>query len=414
MKKSLKSLLLALLCFSLAFAFCACDKSSSGADKPFEYSFELKEDDDGNKYYAITDYSISDEASEIIAKNANGFYFSDAYNGTNKDTEAYKREKEIYESLKTVVIPETEENIAVKEIQADAFKLRSEITSVTIGSNIETIGDGAFSGCSGITELTIPFVGGKQGGVNGERVFGYIFGTTEYTGGTSVTSYYNVSGSGTYYLPSSLTKVTITGSDKQNENYVEDTNKVIDGIIEKYCFYGCTTLKEIVFTATDNISYIGANAFNGCTSLLSLTVPGTIEYIGESAFSGCTSLIKVNYDSETKTMFSGFSSVKNIYASAFSGCTSFGSIGNGKIVLPASLERLCAHAFDKTVFTEIDFSAATALKVYSYAVSNMSKLATASGLSSVNSFEHSSFYNCEKLSPVEGYETYFVECLEEN
>lgn len=43
----------------------------------------------------------------------------------------------------------------VTEIAADAFKKDTKLKNVTIGSNIETIGSNAFSGCSNLTKVTI-------------------------------------------------------------------------------------------------------------------------------------------------------------------------------------------------------------------------------------------------------------------
>lgn len=44
----------------------------------------------------------------------------------------------------------------VTKIASGAFKNQNKMTSVTIGKNIETIGDNAFSGCSALKKIVIP------------------------------------------------------------------------------------------------------------------------------------------------------------------------------------------------------------------------------------------------------------------
>ena len=78
-------------------------------------------------------------------------------------------------------------------IAANAFKDSTSITSATIPSSVTSIGQGAFSGCSSLETMTIPFVGAEAGKTENDTYqypFGYIFGTASYTGGTSTSQYY--------------------------------------------------------------------------------------------------------------------------------------------------------------------------------------------------------------------------------
>ena len=50
-----------------------------------------------------------------------------------------------------VVIPD-----GIREIQNGAFANRSDITSVWFPESLETIGEYAFLGCNGLTELRLP------------------------------------------------------------------------------------------------------------------------------------------------------------------------------------------------------------------------------------------------------------------
>lgn len=78
-------------------------------------------------------------------------------------------------------------------------------------------------------------------------------------------------------------------------------------------FAGCINLKTIQFPPS--LKYIGANAFDGCSSLEKISLPG-LDRIDNSAFSGCTSLKEVRIPS----------TLQNIGDGAFSGCSNLADI----------------------------------------------------------------------------------------
>ena len=178
-----------------------------------------------------------------------------------------------------IKIPATYNGGTVVSIESSAFADCTGITSVIIPDSVTSIGLGAFSGCSSLESITIPFVGAEAGKTSSDTYqypFGYIFGTTSYTGGKEVyQSYYGSSTyyitSNTYYIPSSLRSVTVTG-----------------GNILYGAFYNCSMLTSV--TIPDSVTSIGRSAFNGCTGLASVIIPESVTSIGEGAFSGCSSL----------------------------------------------------------------------------------------------------------------------------
>ena len=84
----------------------------------------------------------------------------------------------------------------------------------------------------------------------------------------SIKQYYGSSSSTTYYIPSSLRNVTITGG------------KLFYG-----AFYNCSNLVNI--TLGDDVDYIGDYAFYNCSNLVNITLGDDVEYIGDCAFYNC-------------------------------------------------------------------------------------------------------------------------------
>ena len=105
--------------------------------------------------------------------------------------------------------------------------------------------------------------------------------------------------------------------------------KIVKGGDYYYNYYGCYTLDDVIgnqafdgcssltsLTLPSSVTSIGSSAFSGCSGLTSLTLPSSVTSIGESAFSGCSGLTSLTLPS----------SVSSIGESAFSGCSGLSSI----------------------------------------------------------------------------------------
>ena len=146
-----------------------------------------------------------------------------------------------------VVIPDTYDNISITAIANGVFKNNTNITSVTLSSNLTAIGNNAFYKCTGLTgDLTIP------------------------SGVTSIGEYafYNCSKLTSMTLPSSLTS------------------------IGNQAFYGCRGLTGSLVIPS-GVTSIGSYTFYNCSGLTSVTIPASITSINSEAFYGCTSLVVV-------------------------------------------------------------------------------------------------------------------------
>ena len=156
----------------------------------------------------------------------------------------------------------------VTSIGDGAFSGRSGLTSITIPNSVTSIGYCAFRDCSGLTSITIP----NSVTAIGDEAFFSCSGLTSITIPNSVTSigdyaFYNCSGLTSITIPNSVTNIGI------------------------YAFSGCTNLTSV--TIPNSVTTIEYEAFAGCRSLTSVTIPNSVTRIDDLAFIGCTSLTDV-------------------------------------------------------------------------------------------------------------------------
>ena len=263
----------------------------------------------------------------------------------------------------------------VTSIGSYAFCGCSGLTSITIPDSVTSIGSSAFSGCRSLEEITIPFVGAEAGKTSSDTYqypFGYIFGTSYYTGGTAVEQrYYGSSTSSTtystYYIPSSLRSVTVTG-----------------GNILYGAFYNCSMLTPV--TVGNGVESIGSYAFYNCSDLTSITIPASVTSIGDYAFSNCSGLTSITIPD----------SVTSIGLDAFSYCSGLKSvtIGNGVTSIGNETFYGCTGLTSVTIG-----NAVTSIGIYAF--SGCSNLTSVFIPDSVTSIGRGAFENCSVLTSVD-------------
>ena len=160
-----------------------------------------------------------------------------------------------------------------------------------IPNSVTSIGEWAFSGCSGLTSVTIP----NSVTSIGNGAFGDCSGLTSVTIPNSVTSI----GSSAFDNCSGLTSVTIPNSVTK---------------IGEYAFVDCSGLTSV--TIPNSVTSIGCAAFYGCSGLTSMTIPNSVTSIDEGTFYSCSGLTSVTIPN----------SVTSIESEAFYGCSGLTSV----------------------------------------------------------------------------------------
>lgn len=297
------------------------------------------------------------------------------------------------------------------------YAYSTQITKIVVNDGITGITKGAFYGCSSLKEMTLPFVGDSRyysSSYGYESLFGYIFGEASYTGATSTQQYYlNYSGEMTgeyYYIPTSLTKVTITDASTIyygaffNCSYLKELN-LNDEIktIEDYAFYGCSKIDT--FKLPSALTSLGANAMNKCDALTDIEIPVGVKVINNYTFYDCGKLSTVKFHSEITSIgsysFSGCSTLKNvdlpeqltsIGSYAFADCASFTAI-----VIPDKVKTIDSYAFAGCSKVENVTVGKSVKTIGNNAFQNLSKITEIVFPNSVTSIGSATLKGCSSL-----------------
>lgn len=217
----------------------------------------------------------------------------------------------------------------------------NQVTSYHLGSNVQSIGENAFRGCSGMTSVS---------------------------------------------MPSALSSIGDNAFRDCSNLYSVDLPDYLNSV-GAYAFAECTSLTSVFIP--DYVSSIGRSAFFGCSSLTSVTIPSSVTDLGVSSFDECPNMTSVTinsnaiisattYDRNLKSFFGDFNrsytlgqGVTSIGNHAFSGCYCMTSV-----IIPSTLTSIGSYAFincinlswvkitDMQAWCAIDFADAYANPLY--------------------------------------------------
>ena len=249
-----------------------------------------------------------------------------------------------------------------------AFSDCTSLTSITIPNSVTSIGNYAFSRCTGLTSITIP----SSVTSIGNYAFNECTGLTSITIGSGIASIGNCA----FNKCTGLTAVHITDlvawcnisfilmfEHSSNPLYYAhilylNDQEIIDLVIPEgvtnisdYAFEGCSSLTSV--TIPNSVTSIGNGVFSRCTGLTSITIPESVTSIDWHAFYDCSSLTSITIPNSVTSIGSGVfnectsltsitipNSVTSIGHSAFSRCT-----GLTSITIPNSVTSIGNYAF---------------------------------------------------------------------
>ena len=215
----------------------------------------------------------------------------------------------------------------------DWRKHNSTAKKITMGDEVEEIGDDAFNNCKGLDDLEI--------GKNVRRIGKYAFYFTNIKNLVVPDNVRVIDDCAfadvpleTLVLGNSLDSIGAEafegGGDRNHHNFIE-TLTIPSSVtyIGELAFRGCERLKTIIIKEGQPLT-IGERAFTYCQELSSVYIPNSAIEIREEAFRYCTKLTSVSIGDNIKTI--------GMYA--FAGCPNIVNLTLGK-----GLEEIGSGAF---------------------------------------------------------------------
>ncbi len=198
----------------------------------------------------------------------------------------YNYDTSKYEAVANPFDDEIDEGIV--SISYSAFSGVTGLTNLTLPESLKTIYDDAFSGCTDLTEISfydgIQYIGSNafkdttwlEESNNGFAVAGdYLYKYVGKGGAITVPNNVKIIGSEAFALDSNITRAVIQ----------DGVEKIMGG-----AFYRCENLQTVVVSGT--VQSIGNQAFYGCKNLSRITFNEGLVSIGEKCFISCS---KLNY-----------------------------------------------------------------------------------------------------------------------
>lgn len=261
--------------------------------------------------------------------------------------------------IQSIILPNS-----IIEIGNYAFRNSLNLNSLTIGTGVTSIGNGAFQQDNNrkITKVfwlcTTP-----PNGYNGVKAYvNYVTNEQYALDNQYVYSFLNskFEVEGTVYVPNnavertcdvvdcsydeSISRITIAEqvanrgiylSVKNIRQYAFYGNEHIaalemsnDGIIEERAFFSNSKLKTV--TIGNNIKELGKETFSYCSTLSQINIPNSVTALGKSIFRGCSSLTDISLGRQ----------VVNLPENSFCECTSL-----KQIVIPENIVSIGNNAF---------------------------------------------------------------------
>ena len=315
MKNYLKSVSIVLVLLSVFLLFAACGKKQAEG-----LQFTLNED--GASYTVALNTNITENSHSGPAKYDDpNIVIPASYN--DLPVTAISLSGFSNTGITSVTIPDT-----IKTIGRRAFHGCEQLQTVTFeaGSQLQTIDDEAFDGCTALTEITLPHSVTAIGSLafqsctslttftwpDGVAVLGdqlkncYNLKSILFTENSTLhtieaEAFYRYEGFNLENIefPKSLTTIgasAFANSKLQSVTFPNDSALINIG---EGAFSDCDSLTSIAFGENSALQTIGKNAFSHCDSLIKFRVPKTVRTIEENAFISCENLRILTFEEES-------------------------------------------------------------------------------------------------------------------
>ena len=317
-------------------------------------------------------------------------------------------------------------NSYIQKLEEHPFYLKGlvegTIESIKL-SNVTSLGNGAFYGCSSLKEVSFP-----NAKSTGAQAFQYCISLIEITDASFPKATYIDSSA--FEGCSSLTKVSFPKATGINLGAFGDCSSLTEVSIPNVtdigqaAFSGCSSLTEVSFPKATGISSyafsscsslteateasfplvtsIGQYAFDHCSSLTRVSFP-KVTYLGDTAFRECSNLTSVSIPKATKIDSRAFYKCSKLTSVSFPEATSIGSSafnycsGLTKVSFPNATS-IGGSAFSScSSLTEVSIPNATSIGDNAF---NSCSGLTSVSFPEVTSIGSGAFQNCSGLTTI--------------
>ena len=262
-------------------------KSSLSTDGIIENSVDINASSDSESSHEPTAEEL--RAAELKEDEKN--YVYKEYQSGTLHIVGYKGK------LEDLVIPEKYSNKVITGIDPMAFSGCSQIKSVTISKNIQSISlnnrscnMNPFYDCIYMKNIYVD---------EGNRYFASVDGVLYNKSKTELLFYPSYKSNSSYTILDSVTKIEV-GAFQRNGIVTEVILPKNIKTISKEAFLECTSLQKIEIPS--GITEISESLFSGCKSLNDITLPNTIKEIKSNAFYKCSGLRKITLPESVETL----------------------------------------------------------------------------------------------------------------